>query len=180
MREVQETVNETLWQFSRWFMETAIFQLLSKLQGPHCHLHNLVSQVTPLYNYLLTGTTPPPSRLPVRNMLFQCSICRHGGHQSCYRQFYLNQPMVDLPPAYTAAEDESRGRSSTRTDSTLHEFVNRSESTVGAHDYHQTPVGSGGGGGGLLMGAMMVGGELVGHPCAAGCGHFCWAALRQV
>lgn len=93
--------------------------------------------------------------------------------------------MVEIPPpplraaaAYMSAEDESRGRSSTRTDSALHESVNRSGSTVGAHDYHHHTTG---GGGGLLMGTTMGGGgELVGHPCAAGCGHFCWAALKQV
>ncbi len=76
--------------------------------------------------------------------------------------------MVDLPPAYTTA-DESRGRSSTRTESGLHDFVNRSDSTVGAQD--QTASGGP---------AVKAVGELVGHPCAAGCGHFCWAALKQV
>ncbi|KAH6910780.1 hypothetical protein BKA70DRAFT_1271501 [Coprinopsis sp. MPI-PUGE-AT-0042] len=35
--------------------------------------------------------------LPVRSLLFQCSVCKHGGHQACYRQFYLTHPMVDLP-----------------------------------------------------------------------------------
>ena len=37
------------------------------------------------------------SHLPVRSLLFQCSVCKHGGHHACYRQFYLTHPMVDLP-----------------------------------------------------------------------------------
>lgn len=52
---------------------------------------------------------------------------------------------------------------------------------MGPHDYHRHTTAGGAGAGGLLMGTTMGGGgELVGHPCAAGCGHFCWAALKQV
>ncbi|KAF6744330.1 hypothetical protein DFP72DRAFT_929763 [Ephemerocybe angulata] len=28
--------------------------------------------------------------LPVRSLLFQRSVCQHGGHQSCYRRYYLH------------------------------------------------------------------------------------------
>ncbi|KAF9235674.1 hypothetical protein BU15DRAFT_89510 [Melanogaster broomeanus] len=64
--------------------------------------------------------------LPVRTLLFQCSVCSHGGHQECYRRYYMERPMVELPVPSIARER-----------------------------------------------------SLAGHPCAAGCGHFCWAAVGR-
>ncbi|OJA08915.1 hypothetical protein AZE42_07365 [Rhizopogon vesiculosus] len=88
--------------------------------------------------------------LPVRTLLFQCSVCTHGGHQECYRRYYMDRPMVDIP-AYSSA----RGRSLTREreDDGGEE---REEITSSQGQWERT---------------------LAGHPCAAGCGHFCWAAV---
>ncbi|KAG1810953.1 uncharacterized protein BJ212DRAFT_1526217 [Suillus subaureus] len=87
--------------------------------------------------------------LPVRTLLFQCSVCTHGGHQECYRRYHMGRPMVDIPTSLSA-----RGRSLIRErddDGEEGEEVTCSESR----------------------------GErtLAGHPCAAGCGHYCWATV---
>ncbi|KLO18063.1 WD40 repeat-like protein [Schizopora paradoxa] len=31
-------------------------------------------------------------RLPVKAALFMCSVCLHGGHEDCYRKYYLDRP----------------------------------------------------------------------------------------
>ncbi|KAG2139627.1 uncharacterized protein EDB93DRAFT_1298463, partial [Suillus bovinus] len=85
--------------------------------------------------------------LPVRTLLFQCSVCTHGGHQECYRRYHMGRPIVDIPPSLSA-----RGRSLLRerdNDGEEGEEVTYSEGR----------------------------GErtLAGHLCAAGCGHYCWA-----
>lgn len=89
-------------------------------------------------------------RLPVRTLLFQCSVCTHGGHQECYRRYHMGRPMVDIPTSLSA-----RGRSliRERDDNGEGEEVTCSESR----------------------------GErtLAGHPCAAGCGHYCWATVGR-
>lgn len=88
--------------------------------------------------------------LPVRTLLFQCSVCTHGGHQECYRRYHMGRPMVDIPTSLSA-----RGRSliRERDDNGEGEEVTCSESR----------------------------GErtLAGHPCAAGCGHYCWATVGR-
>nr|GAT53244.1 predicted protein [Mycena chlorophos] len=75
-------------------------------------------------------------RLPVRTLFFQCAICQHGGHQACYRRWYMEQPMTPIPGSVL----ENRGRRRARADADIREL-------------------------------------LQGHRCAAGCGHFCWAAF---
>ncbi|KAJ7632721.1 hypothetical protein FB45DRAFT_978405 [Roridomyces roridus] len=50
-------------------------------------------------------------RLPVHKLLFQCSVCHHGGHQDCYRRFYLENPMLPIPGVSALSEPEHRGRS---------------------------------------------------------------------
>lgn len=89
-------------------------------------------------------------RLPVRTLLFQCSVCTHGGHQECYRRYHMGRPMVDIPTSLSA-----RGRSliRERDDNGEGEEVTCSKSQ----------------------------GErtLAGHPCAAGCGHYCWATVGR-
>lgn len=105
----------------------------------------------------------PFSRLPVRALLFQCSVCHHGGHQACYRQYYLQQPMVDLPSSFIPTND-FRGRASMRMSSTsVEDDAGSTADTSGIPSPEQThrPI------------------TLAGHPCAAGCGHFCWAANRE-
>ncbi|KIJ61068.1 hypothetical protein HYDPIDRAFT_97184 [Hydnomerulius pinastri MD-312] len=91
--------------------------------------------------------------LPVRNLLFQCSVCSHGGHQECYRRYYMERPMIELQAPRASA---ARGRQLQRNQD-------------GEHDP--------GDGGGLIdrMGER----NMAGHACAAGCGHFCWAAIGR-
>ena len=104
------------------------FQLLVlfSMQDKLCNVFHLAS-TCPNYR---TVTDTLSSRLPVRGLFFQCTVCTHGGHQSCYRR-YLQRPMTALPDPLMSPLD-ARGRSS---DLDTNRF---------------------------------------GHPCAAGCGDFCW------
>ncbi|EAU84127.2 hypothetical protein CC1G_08668 [Coprinopsis cinerea okayama7 len=159
-------------------------------------------------------------RLPVRSLLFQCSICKHGGHQSCYRKFYLQHAMVELPDTHPAAffpasESSERGRTLSRQQERLSEddqgsisSTRRSVADVSTSRGGITDGSSNKGGGaslsmlpmdtsstrGSIIGSSSIMGDtnseiadspagtdqsvtrLMGHPCAAGCGHFCWAA----
>ncbi|KIY43394.1 hypothetical protein FISHEDRAFT_52780 [Fistulina hepatica ATCC 64428] len=47
--------------------------------------------------------------LPVCALLVQCSVCNHGGHQACYRQYYMNRPMDPIPDGLSTSL-ELRGR----------------------------------------------------------------------
>ncbi|KAI6013318.1 hypothetical protein BKA83DRAFT_4360499 [Pisolithus microcarpus] len=84
--------------------------------------------------------------LPVRALLFQCAVCTHGGHQECYRRYYMERPMDPLPSSTV-----SRGQLRVTTD---------------------------------VVGRAQVNGKgercLAGHPCATGCGHFCWVATTDI
>ncbi|KAI6119652.1 hypothetical protein EDD17DRAFT_1605846 [Pisolithus thermaeus] len=84
--------------------------------------------------------------LPVHTLLFQCAVCTHGGHQECYRRYYMERPMDPLPSSTV-----SRGQLRVTTD---------------------------------VVGSAQVNGKgeryLAGHPCAAGCGHFCWVAATDI
>ncbi|KAG1883918.1 hypothetical protein F4604DRAFT_1648655 [Suillus subluteus] len=87
--------------------------------------------------------------LPVRTLLFQCSVCTHGGHQECYRRYHMGRPMVDIPTSLSA-----RGRSLIRERDDDEE--EREEATYSEGRGERT---------------------LAGHLCAAGCGHYCWATV---
>ncbi len=52
------------------------------------------------------------SRLPVRALLFSALFATNGGHSECFRQYYLQHPMVDLPTSIPTRD--LRGRSSMR------------------------------------------------------------------
>ncbi|KAI9433933.1 hypothetical protein H4582DRAFT_2112706 [Lactarius indigo] len=108
--------------------------------------------------------------LPVKSMLFHCAICSHGGHQICYRRFYAKMPSVLLPtplapsPASPLKTHHRLARSTSRSNYSEGDDINVppdcsfETSTV-------TPASSS---------------QLQGHPCAAGCGHFCWVTnLRE-
>ncbi|KAH7885076.1 hypothetical protein F5I97DRAFT_1810259 [Phlebopus sp. FC_14] len=86
--------------------------------------------------------------LPVRNLLFQCSVCAHGGHQDCYRRYYMKRPMLELASQPYAA----RGRQLHRDQDDVNDTVDK---------------------------VKMMERSMAGHPCAAGCGHFCWAAVAH-
>ncbi|CAL1708339.1 unnamed protein product [Somion occarium] len=123
--------------------------------------------------------------LSVRAMLFKCTVCMHGGHQECYQMYYLRQPMVEIkphqppvpqPPApprpptpslVHQSKPPTRGRVLSRvaddvSDDGVSAIVKDGNSDGGG------PAGVGGGVGGSMA--------VLGHPCAAGCGHYCWAA----
>lgn len=89
--------------------------------------------------------------LPVRTLLFQCSVCTHGGHQECYRRYHMGRPMVDIPTSLSA-----RGRSLIR------------ERDDNGEDGDEVTCSEG-------RGER----TLAGHPCAAGCGHYCWATVGR-
>jgi hypothetical protein len=102
------------------------------------------------------------SRLPVRTLLFLCAVCDHGGHQTCYREYYTRQPMVDVPSALSTRnilnnEDDSASMISSQS-YLFDPFA--FESPLQTHRNRKSP-------------------RIAGHPCAAGCGHLCWAANRD-
>ncbi|KAF9020966.1 hypothetical protein BDZ89DRAFT_1201771 [Hymenopellis radicata] len=114
------------------------------------------------------------SRMPVRGLLFQCSICSHGGHHLCYQRYYMQRPMTELPRKFTPVSFDDRGRSVTRsTANTLplnDDDASSAISGLGLGDSMtdtQRPLPSGNAD------------NLMGHPCAAGCGHYCWAAIGK-
>ncbi|KAJ7285734.1 hypothetical protein C8J57DRAFT_1446565 [Mycena rebaudengoi] len=97
-------------------------------------------------------------RLPVRALLFQCSICHHGGHQACYRRYYMQHPMVSIPATIPLlAQSESRGRTRDRTADDETPLRGASQDTEDAFPVGQTN-------------------KRFGHRCVSGCGHWCWAA----
>jgi hypothetical protein len=87
--------------------------------------------------------------LPVRTLLFQCSVCAHGGHQECYRRYHMGRPMVDIPTSLSA-----RGRSLVRERDDDREEGEEVTCSEGRGER-----------------------TLAGHLCAAGCGHYCWASV---
>ncbi|KAF8266596.1 hypothetical protein EI94DRAFT_1848453 [Lactarius quietus] len=111
---------------------------------------------------------PQPSSGKVHAL--HCGICSHGGHQDCYRRFYEKMPMVFTPhhwhppPQHHRETPHRLARSTSRSNDGEADDTNAlpdctfDTSTV-------TPASSG---------------QLLGHPCAAGCGHFCWVTnLRE-
>ncbi|KAF7363525.1 WD-REPEATS-REGION domain-containing protein [Mycena sanguinolenta] len=98
-------------------------------------------------------------RLPVRSLLFQCSICHHGGHQECYRRYYMQHPNIPIP---NASVFESRGRPRSRT-----------------ADDEITSVGSTQAGSPEIPFQSRQTLKRMGHPCISGCGHWCWATTEE-
>ncbi len=108
------------------------------------------------------------SHLPVKSMLFQCAICSHGGHQACYRRFYAEMPLVLLPPPPQSPSPGSPlklphrpCRSTSRSKDKDHDEVT---DIVVSDDSFDTAT------------VAPAPRQLMGHSCAAGCGHFCWVA----
>jgi len=97
--------------------------------------------------------------------MFHCPGCMHGGHQKCYKEYYSTRTVEPLPtPA--PSQSPTRPRAS-------------STSVVGSED-EPTPPGS------EIRDVLVSGiarslslrGQLSGYPCAAGCGHYCWASAQ--
>ena len=110
------------------------------------------------------------SHLPVKTMLFQCAICSHGGHQACYRRFYTEIPLAVLPAPPQAPSSGSPMKFPPRLYRSA--SVSRSKDREGddaadivaPDDSFDTST------------VTPAPRQLMGHPCAAGCGHFCWVA----
>ena len=138
--------------------------------------------------YIVSGFSQSFSRLPVRALLFQCSVCNHGGHQSCYRQYYLQQPLIDLPTSFLPQSHNVRGRPSNRnppanpTDDdamstssvagSVSDALSSQSDATSAISFPTSTVDTVATQSSARVNTM----KLAGHPCAAGCGHYCWAA----
>ncbi|KDQ51501.1 hypothetical protein JAAARDRAFT_210996 [Jaapia argillacea MUCL 33604] len=105
--------------------------------------------------------------LPVKTLLFQCSVCSHGGHQECYRRYYMERPMVELPQTALLQPSEKRGRTISRA-SPFMGGVGQDDAAPSA-GVDLPPENSD------STGLSTPHNAILGHPCAAGCGHFCWA-----
>ncbi|KAI8974589.1 hypothetical protein BD414DRAFT_498136 [Trametes punicea] len=116
--------------------------------------------------------------LPVRSLMFQCSVCLHGGHQECYRT-YLRRPPDEIsppppPPSVRVGRsfdrELARGRALSRTGSTT---IGDGESDDGgsAQGEGDGTTGSYSSAKGVVISSSNF---MLGHPCAAGCGHHCW------
>ncbi|KAH9931931.1 uncharacterized protein B0H18DRAFT_1083425 [Fomitopsis serialis] len=124
--------------------------------------------------------------LPVRALAFTCPVCLHGGHQECYRNYYVKRPMVDLDSEQSLAEQDRtaqppptpnpphlrpRGRTPSRSGSLIHDSDSEDGSVprVGESATNGDEV---------EPSYATLAYSLQGHACAAGCGHFCWAARK--
>jgi hypothetical protein len=139
--------------------------LLQGLQGVLYHVCHMVCGCPPpvFYHDLMVHF----SRLPVRALLFQCSICSHGGHQTCYREYYEQHPMVDLPSSFLSLAAESNTQSALNTadddTSSTTSMLSSMLSSTFDSSMENSPI------------RTSYQSNLAGHPCASGCGHFCWA-----
>lgn len=147
--------------------------LIARLVGPHA-----CDALYGNFGFVIIGgdTNTINSHLPVQTLLFQCSTCHHGGHQSCYKNHYLRYPMVDLPAPSPPPADDFREQEFSRpalsassvVDDDSASTVSMQSSTVEVPPFDSPKV------------SRMI--KLKGHPCPAGCGHFCWVAssLNQI
>ena len=134
--------------------------------------------------------------------MIHCASCGHGGHQACYREFYLARPLTELPTHIvgTFPHGISDSYSSTDASSTTYfslsdssERGTRSEDGVEDDDDSEQD-GSGGRGSDKDRGKEELhesegtsgnnrerhpNMRVLGHACAAGCGHWCWAANER-
>jgi hypothetical protein len=131
------------------------------------------------------------SRLPVRGLYFMCSECSHGGHQECYRSYYLSRPLINLDGSSTAANSrtntilESETRSGAPSVVSLGTDPEKSDdgSSVKTEKTLDTLVTDPSNRNSLELPGQDSRGSVDwpprGHPCAAGCGHFCWASNER-
>ncbi|THV00375.1 hypothetical protein K435DRAFT_854840 [Dendrothele bispora CBS 962.96] len=116
----------------------------------------------------MTTVTCSICRLPVRGLLFQCSICSHGGHHACYSQYYAQRSMVQISPNLgnrnTLLEDRVRPGVSGGGE-------NEAERDEAGGMNALSSVNAGTGGGQYNLTDTP---KFAGRPCAAGCGHYCW------
>ncbi|KAJ1301438.1 hypothetical protein OPQ81_008696 [Rhizoctonia solani] len=130
-------------------------------------------------------------RLPVKGLYFMCLECSHGGHQECYRSYYLSRPLVNLDGSSTAANSrtntilENDPRSGTPSIQSLGLGNDAEKSfddgaSVKTEKTQDTVVTDPGNRNSMELPAQESKGSVDWspkmHPCAAGCGHYCWAS----
>ncbi|EGN95979.1 hypothetical protein SERLA73DRAFT_93871 [Serpula lacrymans var. lacrymans S7.3] len=102
--------------------------------------------------------------LPVKALMFQCSICEHGGHQECYRRYYMGRPLVEVKGP-TPFGDENMAHLVARDSPSL--SLGDTDGSAPSSDVFASATST--------LGSA----QLMGHMCAAGCGHHCWAAAKN-
>ncbi|KAJ3553400.1 hypothetical protein NM688_g3633 [Phlebia brevispora] len=170
-------------------METTIYTCCGKCRKPLLHpVTKLVHSGKPSGSYAYcTNCKESPTRcsichLPVRALLFQCPVCLHGGHQACYQQYYVRRPLTELPTTGSPASVPDAHHSTPTTPESKHRgrAISRSVDGEGSDDGFSSRDGEDG----RYRNHELVGVEpknvLLGRPCAAGCGHYCWAANEAV
>lgn len=146
--------SSTSWSNSRWWL-CLLLQLPSIGVGM-CYMVRLILSLL-CYTRLTASIS---SLLPVRGMWMHCSICSHGGHYECYRKFYSSLSRFDFP----LSSDPSL---TTRLNPTRH----HSGYTGTLYDSQCIPPSE--------LGEGSSNSRALGLPCAAGCGHRCFAGNEE-
>ena len=177
MRKMQTTINDARWIKEDGRSQQRTLFLLLHLSSALCDMLHMVHHFRALPT--VSNNTLKYSRLPVRTMLFQCSVCHHGGHHACYRNYYARYPMLDLPTSFhqePMASDDAGVSYSARQPPLSVPCVadDDSASTVsGPSTTFEVPAME-------SPREIQIRNKLRGHLCAAGCGHFCWAASIDI
>lgn len=133
---------------------------------------------------ILSDTDKSHSHLPVRALLFKCTVCMHGGHQECYKMYYLRRPTINLKPQQSATPPQQASIVPPLTPSLQTKSIPRGRTLSKVDDVSDDGIASGKDGaseigesvgGGISEATARDARALLGHPCAAGCGHYCWA-----
>ncbi|PFH49423.1 hypothetical protein AMATHDRAFT_147687 [Amanita thiersii Skay4041] len=109
-------------------------------------------------------------RLPVRTLLFQCPVCKHGGHEACYRQFYAHQRATRPPQIVRldTPDPEKNKRVAPPSVDFIRPTVEGEQSPVNSMSSFNE---------GLDAYGNPILTRPLGYPCATGCGHYCWAGM---
>ena len=141
---------------------------------PMFRLVSLSVLFAPQLSPLTLLRTRSHSHLPVRKMMYQCATCSHGGHQECFRRYYMEQPMVEISASLSlpAREVGGRGRSLSRSSTGVYSEESATTTTTSTATDPAKPD--------IVPGSTVQPRLLMGHRCAAGCGHFCWIANERI
>jgi len=104
------------------------------------------------------------SRRPVRTLLYQCTVCTHGGHRGCYKRYYTEQPTEEVPSLFAPLVDVEA-----RTPA-------KGSPSLGGLDHDNVTVTMKSEASPVHIPGKI---KMRGHRCAAGCGHFCWVVNEQ-